>query len=177
MLTVVDQNFNWKDIGLTHCIQGNAMDTHYTAKIFHELYKLVDKEGLIPLYQHLIVPLISIFKEMEIDGLIIDQGKLQELKSQLEEKIREAESSLKVSDLVPDEINLNSNQQLCKVLFSLEKDKESGQYVRVEDVGFGLYPFEFTGKDQPSTSAETLEKVKDMVFEEYMKRNLHGSQE
>ena len=49
---------------------------------------------------------------------------------------------------------------------------DDGQWIQVEDFGLGLYPFEFTKKNAPSTNEETLTKVKAMVEEEFTARGL-----
>lgn len=174
MLTVSESSkFDWKNISLADCAEGNAMDTYFTAKVYLKLIDEVRDKGLEKLYEKLISPLSVAFSEMELEGMLIDQEKLQEIKSDLTRKIEDVEADLKKSPLVPEEINLNSSQQLCKVLFSLVKNSETKEYEVVDGVGFGLYPFEFTAKNQPSTSEETMTKLHSMVEAEYVKRGLN----
>ena len=81
------------------------------------------------------------------------------------------------SPLIPPELNLGSNNDLCKILFSVEKDKDvDGDPVWniVENVGFGLYPFKYTGKGAPTTDAEVIKKMHELVEEEYVRRGLSG---
>ena len=76
------------------------------------------------------------------------------------------------ADFGYDEINLNSTKDLIKVIFSLERNKETKKYEVLEDFGLGLYPVEFTKKGAPSTNVETLVKVGQMVEEEFLSRGL-----
>lgn len=175
MLTVSDSSkFDWKNISLIDCSEGNAMDTYFTAKVFLKLFSELKDKGLENLYEKLISPLSIEFSIMELEGMLIDPEKLNELKGVLATKIAEVEGALKTSPLVPDEINLNSSQQLCKVLFSLEKNPDTKEYELVEGVGFGLYPFKMTSKNQPSTDEETMTKLHSMVESEYVRRGLNA---
>jgi len=70
-----------------------------------------------------------------------------------------------------EDANLNSTNQLVKIIYSFEKN-DDGEWIQVDDFGLGLYPFEFTKKGAPSTNEETLTKVKAMVEEEFTARGL-----
>jgi DNA polymerase I-like protein with 3'-5' exonuclease and polymerase domains len=174
MLTVdKSTKFDWKNIPFVECADGNAMDTYFTVKVYSKLLEELQAKNLETLYEKLISPLTLAFRDIEFEGLLIDENKVAELKVELESKIEEAESALLASDRIPDDINLRSNQALCKVLFSMEKNKKTGEWDIDEDVGFGLYPFEWTKGGQPSTNQETLSKVESMITEEYVRRGLN----
>ncbi len=172
MLTVEDsKTFDWKNIPLAMCLEGNAKDAFYTLRCYEHLLKRVEEVGLVKLYEKLIAPLSVAFRDMEYDGLIIDQKVLAELKVAISDKIKRLEGELKTSNRVPADSNLNSADDLIKILFSLEWENDDWQIK--EDVGFGLYPPVKTKKGQPGTDDETMTLVKSMVDEEVVKRGLN----
>jgi len=173
MLTVNENDFDWTNIPLKFCAEGNAKDTYATAKVYAKLLDEIRQKKLEKLYEKLIAPLTVAFRDMEFEGLLIDEAKLDELDIQLQDKIKESDSALREAANLEEGTNLNSTNQLIKVIYSFEKNKE-GQWVQVEDFGLGLYPFDFTGKNAPSTNEETLAKVKDMVGEEFVSRGLNN---
>ena len=171
MLTVDGKKFDWKNIPLMQCADGNAKDTYATAKVYAKLLEEVRQKKLEKLYEKLISPLTIAFRDMEYAGLLIDEDKLNELDVELEEKIRLADIALREAAGLGEEDNLNSTAQLVNIIYSFKKD-ENGEWVQVDDFGLGLYPFDFTKKGAPSTNEETLTKVKIMVEEEYSRRGL-----
>ena len=171
MLTVEGKNFDWKNIPLLQCAEGNAKDTYATAKVYVKLLDEVRQKGLEKLYDKLIAPLSVAFRDMEFEGLLIDEGKLDQLDSELQNKIASSDAALREAAGLESGTNLNSTNQLIKVIYSFEKNEE-GEWIQVEDFGLGLYPFEFTKKGAPSTNEETLTKVKAMVEEEFTARGL-----
>lgn len=178
MLTISNpNNFDWKNISLKDCLDGNSADTHFTAKVYAKLLDEIQDRGLEKLYEKLISPLTTVFRDIELTGIDVDPVRLAELKDELEIAIAETKIHLMDSPLIPPEINLASNLDLCKVLFSIEKEKDvDGDPVWniIEDIGFGLYPFKYTGKGAPTTDAEVIKKMHEMVEEEYVKRGLSG---
>jgi DNA polymerase I-like protein with 3'-5' exonuclease and polymerase domains len=171
MLTVEGKNFDWKNIPLLQCAEGNAKDTYATAKVYVKLLDEVRQKGLEKLYDKLIAPLSVAFMDMEYEGLLIDEDKLNQLDSELQNKISSSDAALREAAGLESGTNLNSTNQLIKVIYSFEKNEE-GEWIQVEDFGLGLYPFEFTKKGAPSTNEETLTKVKSMVEEEFVSRGL-----
>ena len=171
MLTVDGKKFDWKNIPLMQCADGNAKDTYATAKVYAKLLEEVRQKKLEKLYEKLISPLTIAFRDMEYAGLLIDEDKLNELDVELEEKIRLADIALREAAGLGEEDNLNSTAQLVNIIYSFKKD-ENGEWVQVDDFGLGLYPFDFTKKGAPSTNEETLTKVRIMVEEEYSRRGL-----
>ena len=172
MLTVEGKKFDWKNIPLNFCVEGNAKDTYGTARVYHKLLQELEERKLGKLYEKLIAPLTMAFRDIEYEGLDIDENKLEELGAELEGKIKRAERALRDAAGLDDEINLNSTRDLIKIIFSLEKKDKSKEYTVIEDFGLGLYPFQFTKKGAPSTNEETLVKVGQMVRDEFTARGL-----
>ena len=178
MLTVFNPNADYfKNISLKDCLDGNTVDTHFTAKVYHRLLKEVQKKDLEHLYENLLSPLAVVFRDIELEGILVDTNKLDELQVELEKSLAEVKESLKDSHLIPKDVNLASNNDLCKVLFSVEKRKDAdgeAAWDIIEGVGFGMFPFQYTGKASPSTDSDTIMKMYNMVEEEYVKRGLSG---
>ena len=171
MLTVEGKKFDWTAIGLQECVEGNAKDTYATARVYSKLLEEVQTKGLEKLYERLIAPLSVAFVDIEYEGLLIDEHKLNELALELQDKIQGADVALREAVGLEEGTNLNSTSQLVKVIYSFEKNEE-GEWVQEDGFGLGLYPFEFTKKGAPSTNEETLTKVKTMVEEEFVSRGL-----
>ena len=92
MLTVdKSTKFDWKNIPFVQCSEGNAMDTYFTLKVYGRLLEELQGKGLETLYEKLISPLTIAFRDIEFDGLLIDEDKVASLKSELETKFEEAE--------------------------------------------------------------------------------------
>lgn len=176
MLTVEHANtFDWKNIPLKDCLDGNALDTYFTAKVYHRLLEDVQKKDLEYLYEKLISPLTSVFLDIEMRGILIDQDRLDEIDKELEGKIEEVEEELLSSPYIKEGTNLGSTNDLCKVLYSLDKvknDKGVFDWLILEDEGFGLFPFKYTAKGAPSTNEEAIVAMAEMVEEEYVRRGL-----
>ena len=137
MLTKKSKDVDWVNIPLEECMHGNGMDSHYTSKIYHRLLEDLQEKKLVHLYENLISPLTTIFAEMEFNGIIIDQDELAKLKKEISEKLAKTEADLRSLPFVPPDINLNSNADQVKVLFSLVRDKKTKEWNIDESVGFG----------------------------------------
>jgi DNA polymerase I-like protein with 3'-5' exonuclease and polymerase domains len=88
MLTVEGKKFDWKNIPLIQCVEGNAKDTYATAKVYAKLLEEVRAKKLEKLYDKLISPLTVAFRDMEFEGLLIDEDKLNELDIELQKRLR-----------------------------------------------------------------------------------------
>jgi len=176
MLSVKNSNkFDFRNIPLLECCVGNAKDTNVTARVYVKLLNEVKEKGLEKLYEKLISPLSVAFRDIEYEGLLIDEDKLNQLDLELQEKIAIADKDLREAAGLEEGINLNSNTQLIKVIYSFVKEEDG--WVQGEDFGLGLYPFKFTKKGAPSTNEETLIKVMNMVEEEFITRGFNNAQE
>ena len=173
MLTVEDnKKFDWKAISLTDCLQGNAMDTHYTGKIYFKLLEELRAKGLEKLYDKLISPATILFRDLEYEGLLIDTKKLADLDSKINWKINELAVKLNTSKGIPPGANFNSSHDLVKILFSLERNEEK-EWVVNADYGFQLYPISRTATGQPQTNEESMTALKELVDKEYVKRGFN----
>lgn len=169
MLTVdKSNNFDWKNIPLLDCVEGNSLDSLFTFIIGAELYPKVMDTDYAGVLNNIIIPIINIFESMEYNGLDIDPSRLEHVDWQLTTKIAQLKEELDLTCGRGD-INYNSSQQLCKVLFSLDKS-EDGDWMFDESSGFGIFPPSLTGKGQPATNEENVKKIFELVKAEYTKR-------
>jgi hypothetical protein len=176
MLTVPNgKKFDWVNIPLDECLRGNAIDSYYTARIYGKLIQEIRAKGLEKLYEKIIAPVSTIFRDMEYEGILIDENQLKILKDQITSKLNDITNRMLSVEGVPEGSALTGNN-LITILYSLKKDKEKKQWVIDESSGFQLYPFAMTDKGQPQTDEEALVKLKEMVDREFLRRGLNEKQ-
>lgn len=171
MLTVTGSKVDWVNMPLAECARGNALDSYFTLKVFDKLYQEMEELNMIKTYENLMVPAMNIFKDIEVRGLEISTKTLESLGQSLDQKIDETYKNLQ--DQIGNDVNFKSNDDIAKILFSLEH--VGSDWNRVENFGFALYPpIKTAKKGSPSTSAEALELLLDQVETEIEKRGLDG---
>ena len=88
MLTVENpRTFDFANIPLPECAQGNCLDTYFTLKIFEILYEDLETLNSIKVFQDIMSPAISMFADIEYSGLDVSPEVLEDLGIQLEDKI------------------------------------------------------------------------------------------
>jgi DNA polymerase-1 len=102
----------------------------------------VERAGLLPLYQEVDLPLVPVLARMEREGVRIDPGQLKKLSSRLDQEINRL--ALEICRIAGKSFNINSPQQLGKVLF--------------EDMGLPT-PVKYGKGKQISTAADVLEAL------------------
>ncbi len=80
-----------------------------------ELFRMLRKEGMIELYEHIEMPLIEVLAHMERRGIKVDIKALQDLSARLSDLITEIQE--RIYTLAGKRFNLNSPKQLSEVLF------------------------------------------------------------
>ncbi len=118
---------------LSHCALIAALEPVLTGRL-KEL-------GMWELYQTVELPLCSVLAEMEQEGFLIDRKALAEFGEMLSGRIQTAQKN--IFDLAGEEFNINSTQQLGRVLFDQ----------------LGLPPVKKT-KTGYSTNADVLDKLR-----------------
>jgi len=83
--------------------------------IFHKLLPEVEKAGLAEVYTRIDLPLIRVLAEMESTGIRVDPAQLRVLSGRMEAEM--ARLGGEVYELAGKSFNINSPQQLGKVLF------------------------------------------------------------
>ncbi len=82
-------------------------------------YKILDEKmkrlGLVKLFQDVEIPLVSVLKEMEMTGVMVDKDRLHELSDNFNTQLKTIEKS--IYDMAGETFNINSTQQLGHILF------------------------------------------------------------
>lgn len=159
---------DWKNMPLAEMARGNALDAYFTIKVYRKLQDKIAKLKMANLYEKLMAPAVAFFKDMELDGLLISKGRVNELGTQLHSDILEREDKLLSYQLVNKTYELTSTDDLVKILYSADKKHN------IVPGGFGLYPPICSDKTgAPSTSADALDILLEQLEDEINKRGLN----
>lgn len=158
MLTIDNPaTFDWINISLPDCIEGNCWDTHFTLKLFHEFEKHLEGDPRWDLYENLISPVSDQFLEMEYEGNIVDKEALKTIGRELKNHNIRKEDTMYEMEQVPVKYSLTSNKDVANILF-------------LDENGFGLFPPMFTDTDDPKTDKACLEMIMEQIEEELRSR-------
>ncbi len=102
-------------IGLEKARDYSGEDADVTLQLSHLLFPKLKEEGFKDLFDRVEMPLVIVLAKMEMNGVKIDSDLLleysKEIETQLEQKID------RIYALAGEEFNINSSQQLRKILF------------------------------------------------------------
>ena len=98
-----------------YCIK----DCEYTYKLYFKFEKVMEKDGLMKIYESLELPFVSVLKKMEMRGIKIDKEYLENLGKKLDKRIIELGKSIYKE--VGRDININSPKQLSEYFFKEKK--------------------------------------------------------
>ena len=158
MLTIKNpKTFDWANMSLADCCEGNAYDTYFTLKLYFLIEEKLEELGMTNLVDNLIMPSLGVFSEMEHRGMLVDEDQLESIGHELFSKNIEEEDTLYSFPQVNSEDNLSSNNTLIEILYTRES-------------GFALYPPDLTAKGKPSVSAPTLSLLVEQIEEEIASR-------
>ncbi len=125
-----------REVGI-YCIR----DCLYTHQLYEKLEPMMRRDYSFVFYE-VELPLIPVVAEMELAGVPIDEGYIDNLKSLIPARL--AELTAKIYEDAGKEFNINSSKQLGDVLYQ----------------DLGLPVLEVTDKEQPKTDKKTLSKLK-----------------
>ena len=102
-----------------------AHDLYYTRKLKYAIGRQLDKEpGIKRVFEHIMMPCVRLFTEIEFDGVFIDTSKFDEAEKYLRGEINAALTALKKWEPPPTlkkkemvDFNWGSPQQVGKLLF------------------------------------------------------------
>tara|TARA_R110002020_G_scaffold59341_6_gene161856 strand:+ start:299 stop:778 length:480 start_codon:yes stop_codon:yes gene_type:complete len=158
MLTVKNpKNFDWENMPLIDCVEGNAKDTYFTLKLFNLIYKKLDELDNLEILEKVLMPSLPVFAEMEWEGLLVDPNQLSVVGKSLSDKNIETEDTLYLCRGVKKTDNLASASDLIEILYTREEALE-------------LYPPDKTPKGKPSVSAPTLKILLEHIETELSSR-------
>ena len=158
MLTVRNgKKFDWANISLFDCVRGNAMDAHFTLKVFNVLKEKLDEMGVSKFYAKVLAPANTVFVEPEWSGIKVCPDKIKTIGKSLNDAIIDVHDSLYDYSQLSRKENLSSSRDLQGVLYTKEK-------------GFAFYPPDKTEKGAPSVSAPTLDIILSQIKKEIASR-------
>ena len=158
MLTVTNpKTFDWANMSLADCCEGNAADSYFTLKLFNLIEDKVNDLGMGNIISNLIMPSLSTFSDMEYLGMDVSEDKLKEVGRQLSCANIDEEDELYEHPQVKLTDNLSSNNDLIEILYTREGS-------------FELYPPDRTGKGAPSVAAPTLKLLLEHIEKELERR-------
>jgi DNA polymerase I-like protein with 3'-5' exonuclease and polymerase domains len=158
MLTIDNPSkFDWANMDLSDCCEGNAMDTYFTLKLFDLIMDKLDGQPVMKLIENVVMPSLETFAEMEYNGLDVDLTTLEAVGKQLRSTNMDEEDFLYTCKSVTKSDNLSSNNDLIEILYTRED-------------GMELYPPDKTAKGKPSVSAPTLKLLLEHIDKELESR-------
>ena len=158
MLTINNpKTFDWANMPLADCCEGNAMDVYFTLKLYEMIHSKLDELGMTKISEKVLMPSLEVFSRMERDGLLVSEDMLKTVGKSLSDKNLDNEDSLYLFDFVKKTDNLSSNNDLIEILYTREE-------------GMEMYPPDKTAKGKPSVSAPTLKLLLDIIDKELEKR-------
>jgi DNA polymerase-1 len=93
-----------------------AEDAEVPVRLAEILHQRLEEEGLMSLFRDLELPLIDVLAEMEFNGIKVDPGRLAELGKRFAQRMQGLEGEIYA--LAGGKFNINSRQQLAKILFT-----------------------------------------------------------
>lgn len=139
---IVEKNNTFDNIDIDIATQYASEDADITFQLYKILYKKLEEEDLLYVFEKIEMPLLFVLKDMEKDGIKINKKYLNELSKKFEKDIFNLEKEIYKN--AEEEFNINSNQQMQYILF--EKLK---------------LPTQKKTKTGYSTNVQVLEKLKD----------------
>ena len=112
---VVPKGSIFSDVPLDQAVQYGAEDSDLALRLFECLLPKLKTNGLDDALFNIEMPLVEILANMELEGIILDTGRLCSFRKDLEAEIDDVQKA--VFELCGKEFNLNSPKQLQEVLF------------------------------------------------------------
>lgn len=154
MLTIQNpKTFDWANMPLSDCVEGNAWDTYFTLKLFHLFEERLKDDPAFKLLENVVMPALEEFSEIEYRGLDVNPDMLEGVGRALNGKSMNLEDDLYDCNGVQKTDNLSSNVDLIQILFTREGAME-------------FYPPDMTAKGKPSVAADTLKILLEHIEEE-----------
>ncbi len=112
---VVEKGQLFSSVQLEKAIDYASEDADITFRLYEEFAPILEKEGLLTLFERVEMPLVKILSHMELHGILLDSNRLHNLNVEVTDRIAKIEQS--VYEEVGHEFNMNSPKQLQEVLF------------------------------------------------------------
>jgi DNA polymerase I len=109
------KDVSFAEIPLEKAVPYSCEDADITLMAYHVLMPLIDKAGLMELYNNVELPLVPVLMNMEMKGVCVDREKLIKLSKSFEHQLDQLESI--IYSIAGEEFNIRSSQQLGRILF------------------------------------------------------------
>lgn len=106
---------NFSQVPIDQAAVYSCEDADCTLMAYEKLRPMLEAAGLIRLYETVEVPLIPVLMKMEMTGIRVDRDRLTELSKEFSLQLEQI--CQQIYSLAGGEFNINSSQQLGKVLF------------------------------------------------------------
>ena len=90
-------------------------DADITLRLYEKLEPMLKEKELYELFERVEIPLIKVLAKLELAGVCVDTAVFRRLSAMLEEQLEDLQRQ--IYKLVGREFNINSTQQLSKILF------------------------------------------------------------
>ena len=106
---------NFSEVPLNKLCLYSCEDADFTFRLIKKLTSKLKEEKLIKLFLEIEMPLVEVLAQMEINGIKIDKEFLAKIKIKIDKKINQLTEE--IHQLAGEKFNINSTQQLRKILF------------------------------------------------------------
>jgi len=106
---------SFAEIPLEKAMPYSCEDADITLMAYHVLKPLIERAGLMELYNNVELPLVQVLMNMEMTGVCVDREKLMELSKSFEHQLEQLESM--IYSIAGEEFNIRSSQQMGRILF------------------------------------------------------------
>lgn len=106
---------SFAEIPLEKAMPYSCEDADITLMAYHVLKPLIERAGLMELYNNVELPLVQVLMNMEMTGVCVDREKLMELSKSFEHQLEQLESM--IYSIAGEEFNIKSSQQMGRILF------------------------------------------------------------
>ena len=109
------KDVSFSEISLEKAVPYSCEDADITLMAYHVLMPLIDRAGLMELYNNVELPLVPVLMNMEMTGVCVEKEKLVDLSKSFENQLEQLESM--IYSIAEEEFNIRSSQQLGRILF------------------------------------------------------------
>jgi len=109
------KDVSFSEISLEKAVPYSCEDADITLMAYHVLMPLIDRAGLMELYNNVELPLVPVLMNMEMTGVCVEKEKLVDLSKSFESQLEQLESMIYL--IAGEEFNIRSSQQLGRILF------------------------------------------------------------
>lgn len=159
MLTIVNpETFDWANISLTDCVEGNALDTICTLDLYYIFKEIIESNGQLNLLENLVSKGQEVFTKIEFQGVDVDISEVDRIDEELSELLVTLAADLYEFKEIREDTNIGSDMQMAEVLFTNED-------------GFGLYPPMRTDGGEPAINIDSRVLLLNQIKMELDSRN------